>query len=586
VVGITFYVGLGLLIVSIGIELARARLSQLRLGLHAAALIVILYGSAPLIYREGRYAWLYKTLGIIQYISTHGHVDRSLDIYENWPGFFALAGWFDRVAGVSNPLDYAKWAQLVLEFAALPLLYDCYRSLALPVRQRWLAVFLYFGANWIGQDYLSPQGLATVLTLGILAMVLRWMHAGNSAGQMEDGSAEYIDVSKRRYAVSGDREPKRKAPAWSLIVAFLLLFFVLTFVHELSPYILVMQLLALVVIGLMRPRWAAFAALVIALAYLAPNFSFVESHDGLLSSIGKFFGNIQPPVSNAAPEPSQAVIAHCEMVLSIGMWLLALVGAWFRRKSLRTVIGLLSLTFAPILVLAIQAYGNEGILRVYLFSLPWAAALASSALVPLKSLSDARQRSRAAGSAGSSLLHTFDRGTLRAPLILACLIGLFLVSFFGDDTSNVMSSSEVTTLLTFMENAQPGPVICALGNAPVSDTANYNQWPTAAVFGGGSVLGTEKFSSDIDQFLARTAEHFTDGTRPAYVIVSPAMLAYNKEYGLAPSADLAVLRDSLAKSRYWKQIINKGGIVVFQITAAAVHMPVGPYNPNPTISAP
>jgi GT2 family glycosyltransferase len=548
-VGITFYAGLGLLVVSIGVELARAQISPLRLGLHAAALIMVLYGSAPLVYREGRYAWLYKTIGIVQYISAHGHVDRSIDIYQNWPGFFALAGWFDQVAGVSTPLDYAKWVQLVFELAALPLLHISYRSLALPVRQRWLAIFLYFGSNWIGQDYLSPQGLATVLSLGIVALVLRWMHAGNP--------------SARGQEARGDMGRAGTPCSRPLVAGFALLFFIVTFVHELSPYILVTQLAALAVIGLLRPRWIVLIALVIAVAYLAPNFPYVYRHNGLFSSVGNFFGNLRPPVFSARPGASQAVIAHCELVLSIGVWALALIGAWCRRQSGQAVTGLLALTFAPILVLAIQAYGNEGILRAYLFSLPWAAALASSALLP-----------------------TLDRGTLRAPLILACTVGLFLFSFFGDDASNVMSQAEVTTLLTFMEEARPGLVICALRDGPLSDTANYNEFPIAGVYGRGSIVGTGKAPPSVAEFLARTAEYATGGSKPAYVVISPVMLAYGKAYGGASPASFTALRDSLAQSRYWKEIVSNDGIVVFRITVAAAHMPRGAYNSKPAMGVP
>ena len=48
-----FYVGLALLIVSAGIEFSRRLLSPVRLAMHAVALVVILYGTAPLIYSEG-----------------------------------------------------------------------------------------------------------------------------------------------------------------------------------------------------------------------------------------------------------------------------------------------------------------------------------------------------------------------------------------------------------------------------------------------------------------------------------------------------------------------------------------------------
>src|ERR1700757_3770175 len=120
-----FYAGLALLVVSAGIELSRSSLSQVRLALHAISLVVILYGTAALVYQEGRYSWLYKTIGVIEYVDVNGSLNRSIDIYQNWPGFFALASWFDKVSGV-DPLSDAKWAQLVHELAAIPLLYAIY----------------------------------------------------------------------------------------------------------------------------------------------------------------------------------------------------------------------------------------------------------------------------------------------------------------------------------------------------------------------------------------------------------------------------------------------------------------------------
>ena len=130
---IVFYTGLALLVISAGIELARRTPSPWRMGLHVVALVVMLYGTAPLVYSEGRYSWLYKTVGVVQYVNAHGQLDRHIDIYQNWPGFFALAAWFGKVAGVTNPLAYAKWAQLAFELAALPLLYLIYDALSLTV---------------------------------------------------------------------------------------------------------------------------------------------------------------------------------------------------------------------------------------------------------------------------------------------------------------------------------------------------------------------------------------------------------------------------------------------------------------------
>jgi hypothetical protein len=64
------------------------------------------------------------------------------------------------------------------------------------------------------------------------------------------------------------------------------------------------------------------------------------------------------------------------------MWFLAVLGVLLRRRAGRSVGSLALLAFSPFITLAMLAYGQEGVLRVYLFSLPWTAALAALALVP------------------------------------------------------------------------------------------------------------------------------------------------------------------------------------------------------------
>jgi hypothetical protein len=581
-----FYAGLGLLIISAGIELARAELSPMRLGLHAGALAVMLYGTAPVVYSQGRYSWLYKTIGVVQYVKVNGHLTSSIDIYQNWPGFFALAAWFDRVAGVSTPLDYAKWAQLVFELAALPLLYSIYTSLSLPVRHRWLGLMLYSGSNWIAQDYFSPQALSTVLSLGVMAIVLRWMLAGNSPGYLSRDDETPPDRwgTQRR---EGTARLRRRG-AMPFIAALLLLLFVLAFSHELSPYIVTVQLVALAAVGQLRPRWIPLAAAAITIGYLLPHFSYVNSHYGLLSSFGNFFSNVQSPSASGTgtPPESQHIIGDCADLLSVGIWLLALVGAWLRRKSRRTVIALLFLTFSPVLVLVGGGYGNEGILRVYLFSLPWAAALAASALAPIRPLSGRKERHSVAGATWLNVLSKFDRGTLRAPIALAVAIALFFPAFFGNDGSNVMPAAQVATTTAFLEKAQPGMILAPLDDTSISDTAKYNQFPLDTIFGPYSILGTRPVTPDVASYLARTVVNYGNGTIPGYVLVMPSMLAYNAAYGVIQPTDINILLSSLQKSRYWKRIIDDDGTIVYETTQAADDIPPGPYNASPIFAVP
>jgi hypothetical protein len=862
---VVFYAGVALLVLSAVVELTSENTSQWRMALHAIGLVVILYGTPALVYPEGRYSWLYKTIGVIQYVNAHGALNSTIDIYQNWPGFFALAAWFDKVAGIGSPLAYAKWAQLVFELAALPLLYLIYDALSLTTRQRWMALLLYPAANWIGQDYLSPQGLGTVLSLGIMAITMHWLYTGNRAqfaprrrrfgrkrsaepgqagkqaavsmqevreafqtvrseqgppgidgvtiadfeqrlapnlqkvwdrlrsgdyrpapvrvvavpkgGQAEicgvltvsdriaqavvarrlrtrllqmrraqadgqarlsedqepgnwiivldtrpvsadlqhdlvlrvvaantdqgwvvdymrrslsvplqrpDGSQGTGDVSmlagpplssvladlllyyafdtwmehdfpdvrfehrpdavavhctserqassvqaaivrrlddvglklsphsiqivpgqvdgrEARYGgapydltappASGYRYPAaepsrpRTRPSADMfvpprrrtafVVTILLLYFVLTFTHELSPYIVAVQLLVLAAARPLRPRWLPLAMLAIAVGFLLPRLSFVNSHYGLLGSLGSFFGNAAPPSVSGASfafsiPASQLQIQHCADALSVIVWLLALVGAWRMRRSGRIVLALLVLTFSPILVLVGGAYGNEGILRVYLFSLPWAAALAAAAVEPgnLSRAMVPRLRA-AAGGLDFSWVRPVLRW-LRAPVTLWIVLALFFVAFYGDDAIDTFSQTEVAALLSFQENARPGPVYVAEENVPASDTAGYDLFPFIDIFGarGGAPLVTQA-TPDIATLIAEDSLTYTAGKEPAYVVIAPSMAPYNAAYAQAPPDSFSILQASLARSPEWKLIVNQDGTLIYELPPSA-----------------
>jgi hypothetical protein len=553
-----FYLGLGLLVVSAAIELSRGHPSRLRMSLHAAALVIMLYATAPLVYSEGRYAWLYKTIGVVQYINANGQLDRHIDIYQNWPGFFALAAWFGKVAGVASPLAYAKWAQVVFELAALPLLYLIYDALSLTERQRWLALLLYTASNWIGQDYFSPQALGTLLTLGIMAIAIRWLYRGNrpksrSSHDGRDASAD-DDASQR--------PPQGRGRPALVCLTLLFLYAVLTFTHELSPYIVVVQLGALVLTRLLRPRWLPLALAVIAIGYLLPRFSYVNTNYGLLNSVGNFFRNAAPPsfAARSAPE-SQLLIEHCAEGLSVGMWALAIAGAWIRRRTMRPVLGLVILAFSPFAVLALQHYGDEGTLRAYLFSLPWTAALAASALV-----SHSARRRGAHAVRTSFLRPQLAWGTLvRSLLALAFALTLFFPAFFGDDSFNVMPQAEVSTVTSFLETARGGPIYSAIANAPLSDTSRYNLFFSRAIFGTDSLMGKAPVEPDIAAVLANNALFYTHGKRPAYVLVAPTMIAYSQAYGVTPLSSFTILLRSLAQSSAWKLVVSRAGTVIYEL---------------------
>jgi hypothetical protein len=555
VLPIIFYVGLALLVVSAGTELAHRRPSRWRLAIHAVALVVMLYGTAPWVYSESRYSWQYKLIGVVQYVNAHGQLNSHIDIYQNWPGFFALAAWFGKVAGIANPLAYAKWAQLVFELAALPLLYLIYDALSLTVRQRWLALLLYSASNWIGQDYFSPQALGTLLSLGIMAITIRWLYVGNSSGNRRQGQkavpADHVVLEWR----------SMPAPGTAVFCATLVLvYFVLTFTHELSPYLLAVQLGALGVARLLRPWWLGIALAAITVGYLLPRLAYVNGTYGLLNSFGNFFGNVAPPKSPVGVSASQKLIARCAEVLSISLWSLAMAGAWLRRRSGRVVLALVLLAYSPVILLAMEAYGQEGILRVYLFSLPWTAALAALALVGQPEGSHRHRSERTVGPA-----------VLRALVALGLILALFFPAFFGSDRLAVMPPSEVAAVTSFLQNARGGVVYIVNNDAPLADTARYNLFLLKPIFGNDGLIGEASVGTDIDKVIAANALFYTHGSQPVYVLVTTSMIAYNDAYRGTPPSSFPILLSALAHSRLWKLVVDRADTIIYELQPATVH---------------
>jgi hypothetical protein len=585
---IIFYAGVALLVVSAAVELSQRKPSKWRMGLHAVALVAMLYGTAPLLYPEGRYSWLYKTVGVVQYVNANGHLNISIDIYQNWPGFFALAAWFTKVAGLGSPLAYAKWAQLFYELAALPLLYLIYEALKLTNRQRWVAILLYSASNWIGQDYFSPQATGTVLSLGIMAMAMRWLYTPQSArlpgwrwvsarlpgwrglsARLPVWHWLRVPAIRAGPPVAEPRPPGRRSIA--VVVAVLLVYSVLTFTHELSPYIVAIQLGALGAVGALRPRWLPLALVAIAACYLVPHWSYVNSHFGLLKAIGDIFKNVTPPAFKVGASPSQHVIEMCSEALSLGLWALAGLGAWLRRRAGQDALALVLLAFSPVVLLVVQAYGNEGILRVFLFSLPWSAALGACALLPR--LRQPRRNGadyRLTQGSGEAVALTGTRRRLRALRSAAGLgaaLMLFFPAFFGDDGFNVLRAPEVMTISSFLAHAPGGTVYVAIGHGPFADTSRYNEFPLKQIFGFNGLLDGKPATPEIAGNLARGAlkRPAAEADKPAYVIVAPSMIAYSQAYQTTAARNFSVLLASLARSPSWKLVSTDAGTVIYKL---------------------
>ncbi|MGD1012545.1 MAG: hypothetical protein ABR925_08465 [Acidimicrobiales bacterium] len=568
---VTVYLAaLAILVLSIGVLLAGPGFSRHRVLLHLGALIVMLYATAPLVFAEPRFSWLYKHVAITSYIAVYHTLSPSMNIYRFWPGFFTLAAWTDKVAGVGSPLVYASWAEPFFEILYTVELAWALRALPLKERERWLALFLFIGSNWIAQDYFSPQALGLVLSLGVFGMTLHWL-SGNPRSWVTTleswggcllngkrpplrGKWTLVKVPRWRHIREtlhmgiGTLSHRWRRPRWIATGAVLATFAVLTCVHELSPYIVALEIGALVVCGLTRPWWVVAAMFVIAGAYFAPHFGWVNHYFGITASIGNFFGNLKVPSSSYAhPGPATLLSNDARSLLSIGMWLLALIGIFRRLRQGRPALGLALLAFSPLALLTLLSYGGEGVLRVYLFSLPWTACLAASAI--------------------SFRPGPFWRPrALLATGTLVLVVALFLIAFFGEDGTSVMTPADVQASEFLYSHTAPGPVMPLGPNFPLPiDAASFQFAAVYPVLGSGLPGATELSPTDVPLITTEIVSFGGGVTRPGYLVVSPAIRAYAEEYGLASATQWNAFLAAMSRAPGWRILYSKGGATIYEL---------------------
>ncbi len=533
---VTFFAGLAVFVASSVVALTRPSLSAPRLWLHVVALVLMLHGIAPLVFSRPEYAWVYKHVGVVQYIAVHGTVDGSVDLYQNWPGFFALAAWFDAIAGIASPIDYAAWAPAFFDLLTVVALAFALGGLTSEPRRRWLALFLFAAGDWVGQDYFAPQALAFLLSLLITGIVLRWFRAARTA-------------------------PPASEPGWwpraGLVLALNVTFAAMVVSHQLSPFIAVAGMAGLCVAGVVRPWWLLVVPVVLTVGYLVTRLGYLTHHYHLLTSLNPL-ANLQstsPPLSQGLP--GRQFAAGAARALSAGIWALALVGALRRFRRGETVAAAVVLMIAPAALVFGQDYGGEAIYRVYLFSLPWAAFLAASALTPAGRW--ARRHVVASGGA------------------LAVAVALFVPAYLGLAEVDQVTAGEVDASEYVYAHGQTGStVVLVAPNFPVRAGAGYDRFVLPAGAFEPTLLDSARFqhrvlgAADIPAIEQVAREHEpAQSPGVTYLVISEQQEVYAKTYGLLPDGSVDNLERALDASPEWRVAYRNQDAVVYQLVPFA-----------------
>jgi hypothetical protein len=381
---VTMYVGFALVAVSMVISIHRNESSP-KLAAHVITFVLMLHATPAIKYQTLRYSWAWRHLGLVDEL-THSHsvapAQGQLGVYRSWPGFFSTASsWLSAVGGERLWTGVVQWAPPFFELLAALAVYTVLQSLTEDRRVVWLGVWFYVIANWIGQDYFSPQAFAFFLYLVVIALALR----------VQARRPVMPRALHNRFALA--RAPDSPIPIRTInpeqrrattVLAILCSAAIITS-HPLTPIVL-LAALALLAVTRVLP-WRGLPLYVGALEVLwllTGARDYVTSNSSsILNGVGEFSSNVnQTLVRSAHAASAQRLVSfmgRAEVVLIV---LLAIAGLLRRLRHGRWDLPAALLTIAPVAIVFGSAYGGEATFRVYLFALPFLAFFAAALCYP------------------------------------------------------------------------------------------------------------------------------------------------------------------------------------------------------------
>lgn len=463
-----WYVGLALLIGGAVASTWLVPSRGLLAAAYVAAIVAVLYATVPAITSVPQYAWVYKHIGVTRFIDAHGGVAFATgDIYDRWPGFFAFAAVLSRWLGTS-PLAFAAWAEPFFALVDALLVAAIARSLSRDTRIAAFAALTFTLGSWVGQAYFAPQAGAYTLAFLLLLVVVRMF----AQGQPADWARRLTERVVRR----PQRQGRLAEPLpWSRpagIAIVLGVQAVIVVMHQLTPYVLVLELGALALLGVARPRWLVVAMAAITFAYLAANLSYIAGNYPLFTGLNPT-SNVQGG-SWGAPHVDW-LDANAGGVLSGVLIVLMLASAlrMLRRGEGFRALPLLTLAIAPFGILLAQNYGGEASLRVFLFSSPWRDVLIA---LGIATIPGRRVRATAA---------------LCTCMVLAYL---FVSAFYAEAEFNIFRPGEVRASEYFYAHAPAGSaLLLAAPDFPTKSGPRYTLMKGTQAEDGLNIADTRSF---------------------------------------------------------------------------------------------
>ena len=541
--GVPFVVAVVLVGIGFSVELfGRARGPVLAGGLLVVALLM--HATVPLLHGTVEYAWTYKHLGVVDLIRDNGHLLSSTDIYQQWPGFFATMAMLSAVSGV-DALSFAAWSALTFAVLNMVLMAAVLRQFTRSRRVVALGVLLFAICMWVDIGYFSPQAFGYTLMLGFWLIVIRWLLVapaplGAGAGRIARARALLVRGFPARPQYS-------RATRVRAAVAATAVFAAITVSHQLTPFLMLVPVVVLAVLGVLRPRLFVIALGLVVAGFVGPRLAPVIEQYNLfdLDVVANAGGN-----SSGWRTREQEFSALVARGLALTVWGLALLSVLRFRRRLGAVAVPAVIAFAPFVTLAAGNYGGEAIYRVFAFSLAFAALLIAGLWMRMR------------GGAPTALAS----GVVLAAMLLQALQGLQ-----GQLVVHQVSGSDIAAARYFYANAQPHSSLVLVAPAfPTKLAANYGSFNEGRVSVDITLIGEPSFIGRLNGSRLPEVENYLRnlGTRVNYLVVNTQMSAYTDYFGVLPRGSIPSLRAAIEASPNWSTFYRRPGVAIYELNPA------------------
>lgn len=551
VLGPLYFLAVAALTVAFGLTITfHHRLTRL-LGAQVVSLIVMLYGVTGIVEPEPGYFTAYLHVGFIEYIARTGSTLPLLDARFSWPGSFSFGALLTELAGVKSALYFVRWAPLTFNLLWLLPLWVIASSITANPKVRWVTLWLFAIANWVHQDYLSPQALNYFLYLVFLAVLLRWFRPRILALSSKKRHRSEKPPSIRRLLwADGATEDMVSTPSLDyaqrcgLLVVLVVTYFAAVMSHQLTPVVLLLTVAVMaffrrttlttlpVLMAVLMIAWISFGAEVYWVGHLRT----------LFGGAGAVSSNIKAGIGrNTMSGGSRTFVLGLRLAFTAGVLALAGLGALRRWRTGSRQLTCVLLAAAPFGLMVGQSYGGEVVMRAFLFALPFLAILGAMALFPKL---DPRGSTRTA---------------LTVTAIALVMTAGFLVARYGNEKFEMVSPGELSAVRWVYAHAPLGSKLAAPSrNLPwrYQEIESYQYSPIA----DGILDRPRSVLTFIDKQPGNS-----------YFIPSKSQQLFGRElYGLPPHW-LDKLEHSLVKTGRLRLVYGNSEARVYRVVSSKPH---------------